>query len=52
MAPMSLRTNEQASAQIPFDAIIPMAKLTRYLLVEQDRDDKSKFQVVTLVPDK
>ncbi|MEO1791609.1 MAG: DUF6883 domain-containing protein [Cyanobacteria bacterium J06629_19] len=38
-----MTTNDQASAQIPFDAIIPMAKLTRYLLVEQDRDDKSKF---------
>ena len=29
--------------KIPSDAIIPVAKLTRYLLVERTRDDKSKF---------
>ncbi len=29
--------------KIPSDAIIPVAKLTRYLLIEQDRNDKSKF---------
>lgn len=29
--------------KIPSDAIIPMEKLTRYLLVPREYDDKSKF---------
>ncbi|MEM9090896.1 MAG: DUF6883 domain-containing protein [Cyanobacteria bacterium P01_F01_bin.53] len=29
--------------KIPSNAIIPVAKLTRYLLVERTRNDKSKF---------
>jgi len=29
--------------QIPTDAVIPVAKLTRYLLVPRVEDDKSKF---------
>jgi hypothetical protein len=29
--------------KIPADAIIPSEKLTRYLLVQRDWDDKSKF---------
>lgn len=31
------------SVQIPEDAAIPVTKLTRYLLIERSRDDKSKF---------
>jgi hypothetical protein len=29
--------------KIPHDAIIPEAKLTRYLLIPREQDDKSKF---------
>ena len=35
--------NDRDSVQIPEDAIIPVAKLTCYLLIERDRNDKSKF---------
>lgn len=34
---------DRDSVQIPEDAIIPVTKLTRYLLIERDRNDKSKF---------
>ncbi len=36
-------TNEDSYIKIPNDAIIPVAKLTRYLLVQRARNDKSKF---------
>ena len=39
----SLENHENYNVKIPPDAIIPDDKLTRYLLVPREQDDKSKF---------
>ncbi len=36
-------TNDGDHTRIPNDANIPLAKLTRYLSVQRDHNDKSKF---------
>ena len=38
-----MERKNSAAIKIPGDAIIPVAKLTRYLLVERVRNDKSEF---------
>ncbi|MGB3668655.1 MAG: DUF6883 domain-containing protein [Phormidesmis sp.] len=38
-----MERKDSAAIKIPGDVIIPFAKLTRYLLVERARNDKSKF---------
>ncbi|MEL7071100.1 MAG: DUF6883 domain-containing protein [Cyanobacteria bacterium J06581_3] len=38
-----MERSDSASIKILSDAIIPVAKLTRYLLIKRTRNDKSKF---------